>query len=142
MPDKNKIMLCANTMMMKQDFDNALARHLILMYDYNRSKSVEGSYDPNKCKHLACSEVRAALFSDQCKIRKHAMEMFKNKNESEKFDAQKYCFKDLAITHLKEKAKCKDKANLYVDFVFEQCLSDRSPFVKGRNQTRNFTEIL
>lgn len=68
MPDKNKILLCANTLMMRKDFDNAIARHLIFMYDYNRSKSVEGAYDLNKCKHLACSEVRAALFTDHCKI--------------------------------------------------------------------------
>ena len=35
------------------------------MYDHNRSK---GTHDLNKCKHLACSEVRASLFTDKCKV--------------------------------------------------------------------------
>lgn len=37
-PDQNKIFLCANIMMKKEDFDNALARQLIFMYDTQRSK--------------------------------------------------------------------------------------------------------
>ena len=67
-PDKNKIMLCANTLMRKSDFDNAMARQLVFMYDHNRGQGKEVSYDLNKCKHLACSEVRAALFTDHCKV--------------------------------------------------------------------------
>ena len=93
MPDKNKILLCANTLMLKRDLDNAMARHLIFMYDYNRSKANEGSYDLNKCKHLACSEVRAALFTDHCKIQHRVAEMFRKTNQHEKLDAQTYCFK-------------------------------------------------
>ncbi len=74
-PESNKIMLCANTLMRKNDFDNAMARQLIFFYDHNRGKVAQnqmnastGGYDLNKCKHLACSEVRAALFSDKCKV--------------------------------------------------------------------------
>ena len=32
-PEQNKILLCANTMMRKKDFDNGLQRLLVLMYD-------------------------------------------------------------------------------------------------------------
>ena len=60
------------------------------MYDHNRSM---GKVDLNKCKHLACSEVRAALFTDKCKVSNSGLE-FGSANTSEKFDAQKYCFKN------------------------------------------------
>ena len=119
MPDKNKILLCANTLMLKRDFDNAMARHLIFMYDYNRSRANEGTYDLAKCKHLACSEVRAALFTDHCKIQHRVGEMFRKANQHEKMDAQAYCFKQVASAHLKEKEACSGKADKYVDFVFD-----------------------
>jgi len=38
MPEQNKIMLCANTLMNKTDFDNALVRQLVFLYDHNRGK--------------------------------------------------------------------------------------------------------
>lgn len=57
-PKDEKIMLCANTLMRKKDFDNAIKRMLIKMYDERRSSN----YNSDNCKHLACSEVRAAIF--------------------------------------------------------------------------------
>ena len=83
-PETNKIMICANTTMKKKDFDNSLTRQLIFMYDHNRSK---GMHDLNKCKHLACSEVRAALFTDKCKVSQSKVEAFKTKNMEIKMDA-------------------------------------------------------
>ena len=62
-PAKNQILLCSNIMMRERDFNNAIARQLIFMYDQSRGG---GMHDLNKCKHLACTEVRAALFSDKC----------------------------------------------------------------------------
>lgn len=58
--------MCANTLLRREDFDNALKRMLIKMYDYNRAGN---SYNPDNCKHLACTEVRATLFSSKCNIR-------------------------------------------------------------------------
>ena len=83
-PKNNSIVLCANTLMRRRDFDNALARQLIFMYDHNRSN---GKHDLNKCKHLACSEVRAAVFTDKCKITNSAFDIKGAKNTSEKFDS-------------------------------------------------------
>jgi hypothetical protein len=57
-PNDDKIMLCGNTLSRKVDFDNAMKRQLIKYYDFNRSDN----YSTENCKHLACSEVRAALF--------------------------------------------------------------------------------
>ncbi len=80
LPDDSQILLCANTLMRQQDFKNAMARQLILLYDHTRGQfkyqtnsesareNATGIYDLNKCKHLACSEVRAAMFTDRCKV--------------------------------------------------------------------------
>jgi hypothetical protein len=110
--------------MRKSDFENAIARQLIFMYDHNRGQQKDKgvSYDLNKCKHLACSEVRAALFTDHCKVSNQSFEFSRSKNTSEKFDAQKYCFKNVATNHLKEKTKCADRAEKYIDYVFDQCI--------------------
>ena len=37
-PENNKIMLCANTLMRKSDFENAIARQLVFLYDHTRGK--------------------------------------------------------------------------------------------------------
>jgi hypothetical protein len=57
-PSENKIMLCTNALTRRSDFDNALKRMLVKMYDQARSEN----YKCDNCKHLACTEVRAALF--------------------------------------------------------------------------------
>jgi len=57
--NENKIMLCSKALLRKRDFDNALKRMLIKMYDQARSEN----YKCDNCKHLACTEVRAALFN-------------------------------------------------------------------------------
>ena len=44
--------------MRKQDFENAMKRMLIKLYDHQRSEN----YNFDNCKHLACTEVRAAMF--------------------------------------------------------------------------------
>lgn len=60
--EDNRILLCSNALTKKDDFDNALKRMLIKMYDQSRSSN----YKCDNCKHLACTEVRAALFSSKC----------------------------------------------------------------------------
>ena len=71
-----------------------------MLYDNVRG---EGHHNLNNCKHLACSEVRASLFNDSCKVTPHLTDRFRSSYEGEKVDAQKYCFKSLAISHLREK---------------------------------------
>ena len=58
LPEKDQIILCSNVLVEKQDFDDAMKRHLIRLYDFKRSEN----YDFDNCKHLACTEVRAANF--------------------------------------------------------------------------------
>jgi inner membrane protease ATP23 len=61
-PKDNQILLCVNALTRKDDFSNALTRMLIKLYDHKRSEN----YNFDNCKHLACTEVRAALFNTQC----------------------------------------------------------------------------
>ena len=107
------------------------------MYDHNRSK---GAHDLNKCKHLACSEVRASLFTDKCKVNQSVLD--NKKAHADKMDSQKYCFKNEAIKHLEEKQKCAEKASQYVDYVFDECIKDKAPFNTSRSgNIKNFTNI-
>lgn len=54
-----------------------------------------------------------------------------------------FCVKDVAIEHLKEKSKCFEKADRYVEYVFEKCKNDTAPINSGRaNKLRSFTEIM
>ena len=50
----------------------------------------------------------------------------------EKVDANELCMKDLAISHLMERDKCAEKADRFVNYVFERCKNDSAPFTGGR----------
>ena len=64
------------------------------------------------------------------------------KAHADKLDSQKFCFKNEAIKHLEEKQKCAEKAPQYVDFVFDQCFSDKAPFNTSRSSNiKNLTNI-
>ena len=136
-------MLCSNTLIKKEDFNNAMRRHMIRMFDYKRSDN----YDCDNCKHLACTEVRAALFHSQCNPNEKATGMtprgFPTKGQRDRVDANEFCVKDVAIEHLKERQKCADKADRYVDYIFDRCKTDTAPFAAGRQRkVKTFTEIL
>lgn len=94
-----KIILCANTLIRRNDFKNAFYRHMIKLYDHSRSTN----YSFKNCKHLACSEVRAASFSNKCNSPALTKGKFESKSYSqEKLDADKYCINTLANQYLKE----------------------------------------
>lgn len=141
LPADNKIMLCTNALSRRSDFDNALKRMLVKMYDQARSDN----YKCDNCKHLACTEVRAALFHSQCNPKeRNRMKIMKNSSKAkEKLMANEFCVRELAIEHLKEKSKCVEKADRYVDYVFEKCKNDTAPINSSRaNKLRNLTNIL
>lgn len=99
------------------------------MYDFERSSN----YDLNNCKHLACTEVRAANFNTKCSGVADRRLPFGRlmKVDTQRLEASDFCLKDLAIEHLREREKCADKADRYVNYVFEKCKNDRSPFAGG-----------
>jgi hypothetical protein len=48
--------------------------------------------------------------------------------------------RELAIEHLKEKNKCAEKADRYVDYIFEKCKNDTAPINSSRaNKLRSLT---
>jgi hypothetical protein len=61
----------------------------------------------------------------------------------EKLLANEFCVRDIAIEHLKEKSKCADKADRYVDYVFEKCKNDTAPMNSSKsNKLKNLTSIM
>jgi hypothetical protein len=45
----------------------------------------------------------------------------------------------VAVEHLKEKVKCGEKADRYVDYVFDKCKVDNAPYnSKKGGKLRNF----
>ena len=111
------------------------------MYDFNRSEN----YDCNNCKHLACSEVRATIFSSKCdaKMRSSRYNVFVGDDGTERDDAKDFCRKDLAVKHLSEKEKCAAKADRYVNYVFDRCVMDAAPFNKSsKRKIKNISGIL
>jgi hypothetical protein len=140
-PADNKIMLCSNVLVKRRDFDNAMKRMLIKMYDHARSEN----YKSDNCKHLACTEVRAALFHSQCNPKERSrMKLLKNSSKAkEKLLANEFCVRELAIEHLKERSKCEPKADRYVDYIFEKCKNDTAPINSSRaNKLRSLTQIM
>lgn len=137
----NKILLCHNALVRKRDFDNALKRMLIKMYDQARTDN----YKCDNCKHLACTEVRAALFHSQCNPKERSrMKLMKNSTRAkDKLLANEFCVRELAIEHLKEKSKCAEKADRYVDYVFEKCKNDTAPINSSRSdKLRSLVDIM
>lgn len=106
------------------------------MYDFHKYENM----DCNNCKHLACSEIRAAAFSSKCnaKARTNKSSKFFNTDSLDRGDATDFCVKDLATTHLAEKDKCTANAKRTVDYMFEKCKKDTTPFASGsRRQQKN-----
>lgn len=117
-------------MSVEEDFKNAAKRHLIKMYDFHRSEN----YDCENCKHVACSEVRAAQFNSKCNPRErsssahHRLSRMTFQTNTDKIESNEFCMRDVAVARLMEKEKCAAKAEKYVDYVFQSCRSDHAPF--------------
>ncbi len=72
------------------------------------------------------------------------MQVMKNSSKAkEKLLANEFCVRDIAIEHLKEKSKCADKADRYVDYVFEKCKNDTAPMNSSKsNKLKNLSSIM
>ena len=144
-PENDQIILCSNVLVEKTDYDNAMKRHLIRLYDYKRSEN----YNFDNCKHLACTEVRAALFHSHCNAAtersQFASTFSSSASTKARTDANEFCVREKAIEMLSERDKCSAKAERYVDYVFDKCKTDTAPFSVGsskRRQVRNLTNVL
>lgn len=89
--------------------------------------------------------MRAASFHSKCNPRERArLSKFNFSSTSQdKLDANEFCMKDLATSHLMEREKCAEKAERFVGYVFERCKKDYAPFTSGRKQkVKTLTDIL
>ena len=111
------------------------------MYDYKRSEN----YNCDNCKHLACTEVRAALFHSQCNPRERyrltSMSGY-TKTALDKMEANEFCVREKATEHIKERDKCAEKADRYINYVFDKCKNDTAPFSAARRRVKTLTNIL
>jgi len=138
-PEADQIILCSNVLTEQQDFNNAIKRMLVRMYDIKRSVD----YNFDNCKHLACTEVRAALFHSECNINERS-KLSVTRVSKDRQDANEFCVREKAIEFLSERNKCSAKADRYVNYVFEKCKIDYAPFSAGKSQrgVKNLTTIL
>ena len=67
-----------------------------------------------------------------------------NPENKDKMASNDFCLKDVAVRHLREREKCALKADKYVDYVFEKCKDDKSPFSGSGTGglRRNVTNII
>jgi len=72
------------------------------------------------------------------------LKVFKNSSlAKEKLIANEFCVREVAIAHLKEKNKCAEKADRYVDYIFEKCKNDTAPINSSRaNKLRSLADIM
>jgi inner membrane protease ATP23 len=93
-----------------------------LKYDHIRSKN----FDPGNCKHLACSEIRAANLSGYCNDEYSYMHtLVKSGWNSRKMNN---CVKSKANEHMIVYYEhCNEKSINYVNEVWDKCYLDKSP---------------
>lgn len=75
LPSEKKMILCSNVLVRKPDFEDGVHRQLIKFYDHVRTEN----YSPSNCRHHACSEVRAAGFSNKCNMASVRLSKLKGK---------------------------------------------------------------
>ena len=100
-------------------------RGIIQAYDHYRGGD---EYQFDNCRHLACTEVRAAIFSEKC-----GYSTLKQRPFKEEVNIMEYvCVKNLAIEKLSENSICAKQAEVSVNRVFDVCSKDYSPFMKNK----------
>ncbi|CAG8568946.1 11741_t:CDS:2, partial [Scutellospora calospora] len=114
------IMLCQNRFTSKRHIEDTMVHEMIHLYDHCRFK-----VDWNSCYHHACSEVRAAALSGDCKWTREIKRGFFNFTKQ-----HQACVKRRAILSVQKNASCSAPgvAERVVTEVFESCFNDTRPF--------------
>lgn len=119
---KTGITLCQNWIDNGLQAEDTIAHELIHAYDHCRVK-----FDQDSCLHNACSEIRAANLSGDCKW---SREVFRG-NFGKILGQHKRCIKRRAALSLKSNPACKDCKDVdkLIEQVFPVCFSDTAPFL-------------
>ncbi|KAI9289486.1 peptidase M76 family-domain-containing protein [Umbelopsis sp. AD052] len=114
------ILLCQNRFFSKSHQEDTMVHEMIHMYDNCRFK-----VDWSNCKHHACSEVRAASLSGDCKWTREVRRGFYTFTKQ-----HQACVKRRAILSVKQNPACADEgcAERAVSSVFESCFADTRPY--------------
>jgi inner membrane protease ATP23 len=114
------ILLCQNRFFSKKHQEDTMVHEMIHMYDNCRFK-----VDWSNCKHHACSEVRAASLSGDCRWTREVRRGFYTFTKQ-----HQACVKRRAILSVKQNQACADEgcAERAVASVFESCFADTRPY--------------
>ncbi|KAK9765742.1 Mitochondrial inner membrane protease atp23 [Basidiobolus ranarum] len=114
------IILCQNHFISRPHMEETVVHELIHAFDYCKY-----NLDLTNCKHHACTEVRAASLSGDCKLMREFLRgKFRVKKQHQE------CVRRRAILSVKYNPSCKDEeqARNAVNSVFESCYADTTPF--------------
>eukprot|EP00842_Homolaphlyctis_polyrhiza_P005777 jgi/Hompol1/61/HPOL_003977-RA len=114
------IVLCETQLMSKQHTEDTMAHELIHAYDFCTVK-----INWNRCRDVACSEIRAAALSGDCRFSRELMRGH--------FGIVKHfqdCVRRRAVLSLKTLPKCQGDgvAEDAVRSVWDSCFKDTAPF--------------
>ncbi|KAG9290280.1 hypothetical protein G9A89_022256 [Geosiphon pyriformis] len=115
------ILLCQNRFYGKSHQQDTMVHEMIHLYDHCRFK-----VDWNNCLHHACSEVRAASLSGDCRwLREIQRGHFTNFGKQ-----HQNCVRRRAVLSVSQNASCSAPgvAAKAVGQVFESCFKDTRPF--------------
>ncbi|KAK5575564.1 hypothetical protein RB653_006697 [Dictyostelium firmibasis] len=115
---KKGVVICDNMQTFPLNIRNTIVHEFVHAYDMCKNK-----LNPFNCEHLACTEIRAANLSGDCKWQLEAL-----KKNFGVFNHQAECTKRRAIGSLQSNPNCKDVAEMAVNKVWEKCNKDYYPF--------------
>ncbi|KAM3081146.1 Mitochondrial inner membrane protease atp23 [Clarireedia jacksonii] len=115
------IQLCANEMRNRNHVEDTMAHEMVHAWDHLRWK-----VDWGDLKHAACSEIRAASLSGECRWTRE----FWVKNNWKLTQQHQNCVRKKAIQSVLARPWCKDdvQAVKVVNEVWDSCYSDTRPF--------------
>lgn len=119
-PSEAGLMVCANRLLGKTHMEDTLAHEMIHWWDHCRF-----NVDWSNLNHHACSEIRAASLSGDCRwsreLRRHNYGIVKQHQK---------CVRRRAILSVESNPACPDHeaAKRAVDEVWDACFNDTRPF--------------
>ncbi|KAI1200112.1 peptidase M76 family-domain-containing protein [Nemania serpens] len=122
-PDSG-ILICSNEISSRSHMEDTLAHEMVHAWDHLRWKmDWVGDKD---LKHAACTEIRAAMLSGECRWSKEALTR-RNWTLTQQFQD---CVRKRAVESVKYRPRCKDdvQAVKVVNQVWDSCFSDTRPF--------------
>ncbi|KAF8514275.1 metalloprotease ATP23 [Gautieria morchelliformis] len=119
-PDSGGILICTRGFTNRKHMENTIVHELVHMYDHCKFK-----VDWSNLRHHACSEVRAASLSGDCRWGREINRFFFTFSKQ-----HQVCARRRAILSVSANPNCPDTATAEraVNEVWESCFSDTRPF--------------